>query len=239
MEAGQETPMYDTQSFDVFLSYNSEDKSSVDVLASRLEKAGLRVWLDKWHLVPGAPWQEAIEGALDRCQTYAVIIGPSGFGPWQHEEMRAALDKRVKNKELRVIPVLLPDSKPGEQAELKGFLGRYTWVDFRRSLDDQVAFDRHRGGRIVRDRHAPQLPDQPLETFLQQRVDQRRLVAKVVVDRRRGVAAALREPAHRESLETALDEQLLGGVQDRAPGIGAVPASSLCGGLGGHRTVVG
>jgi TIR domain len=53
--------------YDVFLSHNSTDKSEVEVLARRLEdEAHLTPFLDKWHLVPGNPWQEEIEEALDR-----------------------------------------------------------------------------------------------------------------------------------------------------------------------------
>jgi CHAT domain-containing protein/tetratricopeptide (TPR) repeat protein len=129
--------------FDVFLSYNCEDKSFVETLAKRLEdEAGLRVWLDKWHLIPGAPWQEGIEDALDQCRTYAVFLGPSGLGPWHNEEMRLALNSRVFDKKRRVIPVLLPGSNPDNLAELPHFLHQLTWVDFRGGSDDQDAFHR-------------------------------------------------------------------------------------------------
>jgi hypothetical protein len=76
---------------DVFLSHNSADKATVEELARWLVKEGIEPWLDKWNLIPGEPWQEAIEEALDRCATCAVFVGPSGTGPWQNEEMRAAV----------------------------------------------------------------------------------------------------------------------------------------------------
>ncbi|MGH8511531.1 MAG: toll/interleukin-1 receptor domain-containing protein, partial [Gammaproteobacteria bacterium] len=51
--------------FDVFLSHNSNDKPAVETLARWLEdEARLKPWLDKWNLVPGEPWQEALEEAL-------------------------------------------------------------------------------------------------------------------------------------------------------------------------------
>ena len=51
--------------YDVFLSHNSPDKPAVEALARRLtDEADLHPFLDKWHLVPGEPWQEAIEEAL-------------------------------------------------------------------------------------------------------------------------------------------------------------------------------
>ena len=67
--------------YDVFLSYNKADKPAVDEIARQLVKAGIQPWLDKWNLVPGEPWQEAIEEALEACQTVAVFLGPCGVGP--------------------------------------------------------------------------------------------------------------------------------------------------------------
>jgi hypothetical protein len=40
--------------YDVFLSHYIIDKPEVEALAKRLEdEAGLKPFLDKWHLVPG------------------------------------------------------------------------------------------------------------------------------------------------------------------------------------------
>ena len=67
---------------DVFLSHNSADKPAVEVLAQRLLVAGIRPWLDSWNLIPGDPWEEAIEQALDACAICAVFwsgsMRPSG-----------------------------------------------------------------------------------------------------------------------------------------------------------------
>jgi hypothetical protein len=129
---------------DVFLSHNNADKPAVEELARRLVQEGVQPWLDKWNLIPGQPWQEAIEGALQGCATCAVFIGPSGAGPWQNEEMRAAIDRRVRESQggFRVIPVLLPGAERGERSRLPTFLVATTWVEFRHSLDDEDAFHR-------------------------------------------------------------------------------------------------
>lgn len=130
---------------DVFLSHNSEDKPDVETLARRLEdEAKLKAWLDKWNLVPGEPWQEALEQALDQSRTCAVFIGPSAMGPWHNEEMRSALDQRVRQRGFRVIPVLLPGANMPERGELPRFLSRLTWVDFRGGdgLNDKEQFHR-------------------------------------------------------------------------------------------------
>lgn len=129
--------------YDVFLSHNSKDKSAVEQIATLLrEKYGLKCWLDKWNLVPGEPWQEALEGALDQCRTVAVFVGPNTISPWENEEMRSALETRVHDKERRVIPVLLPGAPDSRHLELPRFLSRLTWVDFRGGLEDENALNR-------------------------------------------------------------------------------------------------
>ena len=50
--------------YDVFLSHSGVDKPGVEELARRLKKAGIEPFLDKWNLIPGQPWQEALEEAL-------------------------------------------------------------------------------------------------------------------------------------------------------------------------------
>lgn len=127
--------------YHVFLSHNEADKPVVERLARKLEKEGLHPWLDTWNLVPGAPWQEPIETALQSCQSCAILCGASGIGPWQHEEMRTAIERRVGGRNsLRVIPVLLPGATRELRSLLPPFLKRTAWVEFRRNIDDPAAF---------------------------------------------------------------------------------------------------
>jgi hypothetical protein len=131
-------------SFHVFLSHSSADKPAVEELARRLAKEGIQAWLDKWNLIPGDPWQSAVEKAVTESETCAVFVGPSGLGPWQNEEMRAAIDQRVRDsgRRFRVIPVLLPGAERAERSSLPTFLAATTWVEFRDALDDADAFHR-------------------------------------------------------------------------------------------------
>src|SRR5258707_15501672 len=89
-------------------------------------------------------WQSAIEKALVESETCAVFVGPSGLGPWQNEEMRAAIDRRVRDsgKRFRVIPVLLPGAELAERSSLPTFLSATTWGEFHNSLDDPAPFHR-------------------------------------------------------------------------------------------------
>jgi hypothetical protein len=128
--------------YDVFLSYSRADKAIVTEIARRLEdEAGVTPFLDQWHLVPGEPWQEALEQALGRSATCAIFLGASGLGPWQNAEMRAALDARIKNGSLRVIPVLLPNAADARTKPVP-FLELFSWVDFEHGADDPESFNR-------------------------------------------------------------------------------------------------
>ncbi len=117
--------------FDVFLSHNGNAKPAVRRLAEALRERGLRVWLDEWELVPGRPWQEALEEVIRTAASAAVLVGGDGLGPWEIREMRGCLAELVR-RDLPVIPVLLPGA-PAEP-ELPLFLAQLTWVDLRAGL---------------------------------------------------------------------------------------------------------
>ena len=118
------------QGYDVFLSHSRADKRPIEIVARRLLKTGIHPWLDKWNLVPGEAWQQAIEKALSGCASCAVFVGPSGSGPWQNEEMRAAINRRVTETSgtFRVIPVLLPGAKEDNLGRLPSFLRLYSSI---------------------------------------------------------------------------------------------------------------
>lgn len=126
--------------FDVFLSHDSRDKPAVRELKAALERHGLKVWLDEDELPPGRNWQPLLAAAIRDCRSIAAVIGQDGLGPWEDEEIQAALKLAVGDKR-PVIPVLLADA-PG-QPELPLFLATRTWVDLRPALND------HNLGRLV------------------------------------------------------------------------------------------
>ncbi|MEF8704732.1 MAG: toll/interleukin-1 receptor domain-containing protein [Candidatus Accumulibacter sp. UW26] len=119
--------------FDVFLSHNSRDKPAVRELKAALERHGLAVWLDDDELRPGEHWQPRLEAAIRGCRSIAAIIGKNGLGPWEDEEIQAALRLAVRDKR-PVIPVLLADA-PGEP-DLPLFLAIRKCVDLRPALND-------------------------------------------------------------------------------------------------------
>jgi len=122
--------------FDIFLSHNSVDKASVEIIAHKLQTEGLNPWLDRWCLVPGRPWQQELATILRSCPTIGVFIGQNGLGDWAREELLVAQDRAAKERSFRLIPILLPGvPDPFDYGKLPPFLAQRTWVDFRRGLD--------------------------------------------------------------------------------------------------------
>jgi hypothetical protein len=122
---------------DTFLSHSHEDAPWVEALARRLEDdCGLKVWLDKWVLVPGKSWQQAMARGLEEAASCVVFIGPKTPRGWFQEEIERALDLQTRNSDFRVIPVLLPAADPNV---IPGFLSLRTWADFRDGQDQDYA----------------------------------------------------------------------------------------------------
>jgi hypothetical protein len=120
--------------FDVFLSHNGQDKPVVRELKRMLVGEGLTCWLDVDELVPGENWIPGLEAGIRASVSVAVCFGPAGIGPWEDEEMQAALVRAVREKR-RVIPVLLPGA-PFEP-DMPMFLANRTWVDLRAGFTEE------------------------------------------------------------------------------------------------------
>jgi hypothetical protein len=151
-----------SNTYDVFLSHNSLDKPAVEKIARSLIEANLRVFLDKWNLLPGDRLIEELEKALEQSETVAVFVGESGISPWHNEEIRSAILEAIRTRdEYRVIPVLLPG---GAEKSLPKFLSRRLWVDFRADLNNRDELDRLIAGikgRPGSRADAVALPDDP------------------------------------------------------------------------------
>jgi TIR domain len=124
--------------FDVFLSYAHTDAEFVEQLGARLEdETHLRVWLDKWILVPGAHWQQEMAKGLNKAKSCAVCLGSATPAGWFREEIERALNRQARENAFRVIPVILPE---GSRSSVGDFLELRTWVEFQDGVDDARAF---------------------------------------------------------------------------------------------------
>jgi formylglycine-generating enzyme required for sulfatase activity len=123
------------QQFDVFLCHNSEDKAAVEQIALKLQKNGIKPWLDIWNLRPGTLWQDELQVQITTITAAAVFVGQKGLGSWQSEEISAFLEE-CRIRQCPVIPVILNNAP--ERLELPIFLRNRHWVDFRRQVPDPL-----------------------------------------------------------------------------------------------------
>jgi hypothetical protein len=125
--------------YDVYLSYNQSDLDSVKVIAERLKRAGVKIWLYEWQARPGRKPTDGMKEGLARSASAVVFFGPEGLGPSQTGEVMINILQRAKESgdDFLVIPALLPGA---DHNRLPPELKDMTWVDFRSGLDSEEAF---------------------------------------------------------------------------------------------------
>ena len=114
------------------------DAEVVEFIAHKLEDDhNLKIWLDKWILIPGEPFRQALSKGLDQAKTCVIIIGNTTPKGWFEEEVSKAINKQTKDKSFRVIPLLLPSA---DSSFVNDFLELRTWVRFKKDVDELRAF---------------------------------------------------------------------------------------------------
>jgi hypothetical protein len=80
------------------------------------------------------PWHALLDQAFRKSRTIAVLIGKDGVGPWEKEEIAAAIYFAVEEQR-PVIPIVLPGAPVAPQLPI--FLKNRTWVDCRGDQPDR------------------------------------------------------------------------------------------------------
>ena len=123
----------------LFLSHSGIDTEAARALKRRIEAAPdaqamkLHVWLDKDGanndgLMPGRPWQEQLEEAIEkRATAFAVYVGSLGVVNWVEAEVRLALSRAMTSAgRFPFVPVIAGGAKGS--AALPGFARQYHGV---------------------------------------------------------------------------------------------------------------
>jgi TIR domain/Phycobilisome protein len=98
--------MNQVNEFDVFVAYNSQDLSEVQMLIEDLKSQELKPWFDLEQVLAGRSFQDEIQAMIPKIKSAVICIGGSGLGKWQVEEVRAFTHECV-DRDIPVIPVLL------------------------------------------------------------------------------------------------------------------------------------
>lgn len=120
----------------VFLCYAREDFERVHALYLLLKRLGLRPWLDKYDIIGGELWQQAIERAVRKADFFIASfsnasVRKTGF---VQREYRLALDALAERPPagIFVIPVRLDDCELPDLSYAGMRLSDLQWIDLPR-----------------------------------------------------------------------------------------------------------
>src|SRR5690349_2642311 len=87
----------------VFLCHNSREKAQIKALAlALLTRGGIRTWLDSWEIPGGQEWEEHLRREFAASWSCLVLVGASGFGPFQRQEIAWAKERREIDPDYQV-----------------------------------------------------------------------------------------------------------------------------------------
>ena len=119
-----------------FLSYNSKNRTFVQIIADALKRQGVEVFFDVESIDIGDKWNKVIEEGIAKSQSALVFIGEEGIGGWQNKEILKILTDKGKKEGYRVIPILLPSNNGLAQENLPWHLADYQWIEFKNGVEE-------------------------------------------------------------------------------------------------------
>ena len=110
----------------VFLSYASSDKPSARFIADALRQSGVSTWFDEWEIRVGDSFVQRIEAAAESSDYILLLLSPAAVdSEWVQTEINFALSRELKERAIRLVPVLVAD------CEIPPVLRDRTWLDMR------------------------------------------------------------------------------------------------------------
>jgi WD40 repeat protein len=92
----------------IFLSFNSRDTALAEAVRAGLSRIDptAQVFFSPVSLGAGF-WLPKLAEAIAEAQSFLLLIGPGGKGPWQEVEYFTAFDRYVKDKSFALVPVVV------------------------------------------------------------------------------------------------------------------------------------
>ncbi|NOY47428.1 MAG: toll/interleukin-1 receptor domain-containing protein, partial [Chlorobi bacterium] len=91
----------------IFVSYSSKDRPFALGLVKELKNLGVNVWIDQLGIGLGENWDNAIEEALERSETFMLILSPTSVeSPNVQDEVSIAI-----NTQKKMVPILIKECK--------------------------------------------------------------------------------------------------------------------------------
>jgi formylglycine-generating enzyme required for sulfatase activity len=113
----------------IFLSYHTPDRAVALALKQAIEAAlpGADVFVDQTHLRHGHLWQPGLFDAVAKAQAFLILVS-NRIGDWQKVEYYEARDRKAKDDEFVLLPVIIADRATGPAANLPG-LAQLHWIE--------------------------------------------------------------------------------------------------------------
>jgi len=113
----------------VFLSYHTPDRSVALALKQAIEAAlpGADVFVDQTHLRHGHLWQPSLFDAIASAQALLILVS-NRIGDWQKVEYYEARDRKAKDEQFVLLPVIIADPAMGPAANSPG-LAQLHWIE--------------------------------------------------------------------------------------------------------------
>jgi len=92
----------------VFISYNKNDRSTATQIAVFLAAENISTWFDEWEISAGDSIIDEIENGLKTCTHFIILWSKNAsISNWVREELKSTLTEAIKNKSVKMIPILL------------------------------------------------------------------------------------------------------------------------------------
>lgn len=109
----------------VFISHSHKDKPFVRSLARKLTSHGVVVWLDEVELKVGESLAERISLVINKTPLLLAILSRKSVrSNWVKEELRQAMSRQIKNRRIKVLPIMK------ELCSVPEFLEGRVYADF-------------------------------------------------------------------------------------------------------------
>jgi hypothetical protein len=94
--------------YDLFISYNTEDRPLVRELAEDLHRFGVRVWWDAWEMKPGDFIRDRINDGITSAGYFLAVLSPSALrSNWVKYELTSGMLLEIERAGVRVVPALV------------------------------------------------------------------------------------------------------------------------------------
>jgi hypothetical protein len=90
--------------YDLFISYSSEDSAFSKRLAEELHERGLQVWIDKHDIKVGQNWEQKIKEVIDKTNVCLVLLSEASdpARPWCSQEWSAMQEGSWRRPEMSI-----------------------------------------------------------------------------------------------------------------------------------------